>query len=215
MATNLRQRRNNSGKKVGDETMVSDLDASEAHNAHHDDGYVLTPLVERAIFMRLDVLPFLVAYSILIYFDYFDRAATEDERESFGLLLKPITWVFGIVLFTHGLLVLWQQWSVSVRSIVGYRRGSTSLSSPNQEAAEALIASWTHCLVEERKSTSVDKEMDAGSNASAEAGIAPVRTQMVSLQKNKREYMVATVDFHDINFRCPSVPKALDADFLL
>ena len=225
---NLRHRRGKSPKKeeateeletepllVEGENKVNAETADD--DQQHQDGYLLTPLVERSIFTRLDFGPFIVIYSSLIYADY-ERASENENNESSSaaILLHPLTLTFAFALVSHLMIVLLQQWNVQIRSIVGYKRGVQTLvrggdSSSDMEASLATISSWTHCLVQEasaplKESDSSTTKKPAVGN-SVGAGIA-----FVEIRNENNGTHVAIVKFHDITFRCPLVPKAMDHD---
>lgn len=190
----------------------------------HNDGYILTPLVQRSMPTRLDVGPFVLVYGLLIYIDYYNTGnndSTTTAASDVNILLQPFTWLFALVLSSHVLLVLLQQWNVRIRGLVGYQRGKTQVVSTEVAAtkkeAEAIMASWTHCLIVEGSNVSSQNDSadaaTAASSSSAGAGIAPVTIRKTT--SGAAHQRVAIVDFHDISFRCPILAKSLDQDVML
>jgi len=213
---------------------------------HHNDGYFLTPLIQRPMLLRLDVGPFLMAYLLLIFLDNSSNNKNETTTKSssdFGMiLLQPTTIIFALLLLAHMMLVLLQQWNCRIKSLVGFQRARQTLKSSSKsnnsqqlKEAEALIASWTHCLVEvgvvsykRKKSASNDHNersvagkssaaAAAAGSASVDAGIAPVIIRSLPKQNDDdvARGKVAVVSFHDITFRCPTVSTATDQDTAL
>ena len=240
---NLRHRRNKSSSQsdatepplVQEENHDKSKDHDSGEESSNNDGYVLTPLMQRSMLTRLDVGPFAVIYAVLIYVDYYSDLTTRSNNssapetettaslEDVNILLQPLTWLFALVIFSHVMLVLMQQWNVHVRCLVGYQRAPTQVASSTLQPsttgrgsveAEALIASWTHCLVVEGgASAGGNSASQNNGDALAGAGIAPVKVETTT--QNSQQQQVAIVDFHDISFRCPIVPKSLDQDILL
>ena len=162
---------------------TSDVDA---------DGYVLIPLRERIILMRLDFGPFLLGYGLLISLDFMNGQPIfesdggfdgEINMSSFSLVAFPL------LLFLHIWLFLVQQWSVSWRATVGYQRIDTKAT---RSSSSIKLLSWTHCLVE---SPNVDKHQ-----SSHDAGIVPVYHR--SRKTDNDTKVLAVVNFHDLIFRC-------------
>jgi magnesium-transporting ATPase (P-type) len=216
MTTTLRQRRKGESSAVADDETSDSRDGAlgepmmgsqgphaatcnedDDHDHHHNDGYSLTPLVQRSMVARLDVGPFLVAYLVLGLLDNCEDAA-EDQTP---ILLQPLTWAFLFLLLCHLTLVLMQQWSVSVRCLVGYTKANQTVSSLTPEAKEAVISRWTHCLVEEEKGAQ-DRKSSADTS-----GIATVEIKTIPPQQ---QFKVAVVNYHDFSFRCPTAPLDLD-----
>lgn len=93
------------------------------------EGTKVIPLIQRSQLLRLDVSPFVAVYLILIALDQ-----TQDDHRHVQLML----WIaFPLALVSHLVLVLLQQWKVSMACAVGYQR-----------ANENNPSAWTHCLVE-------------------------------------------------------------------
>jgi cation-transporting ATPase 13A1 len=167
------------------------LISKEEQEQDASDGYLLIPLKQRSVFARLDVGPFLVAYSILIGLDY-----SNYYDESIPDLFSQIA--FPAVLLLHISLFLLQEWNVLWRATVGYQKLPTSHShSPQIHTSNNNIHhQWTHCLVE---APHMDKH-----HSKQDADICPVQFQF---QEN-----VAIVNFQDIIFRCSPM---VDADATL
>lgn len=100
-------------------------------------GYKLEPLVERSIWMRLDVAPFLLFYAILIGLDLVER----DKSRYFD----PFNVLFPLILVGQLVLFFLQQWNIQTRAMVGFQPAKS-------------IESMTHCLVE---APHVDKHQSA------------------------------------------------------
>jgi E1-E2 ATPase len=110
-----------------------DGDYEDEEDDHHTDTpFQLTPLAQRAIVMRLDVGPFLLAYAGLITLDTLDPLS---EWALHGVQCTTIA--FAGTLLLHLVIVLWTQWSVLMKSDVGYH----IMSDPD------TMSRWTHCLV--------------------------------------------------------------------
>ncbi|CAB9527936.1 Probable manganese-transporting ATPase catp-8 [Seminavis robusta] len=199
-----------------DDQLDQEGDANEDEDDHND-GYSLTPLIQRSLIGRLDVGPFLVVYAVLIYVDCQQQQQFEQEEEPPNILLQPITWVFLSILLCHLAVVLMQQWSVSARCLVGYTKASQAVSSNKPQDKEAVITKWTHCLVEETTGQSTQssqqqqqQQQSKSGDSSASSGIATVEIKPIPTQQ---QHKVAVVNFHDISFRCPT--SAVDLDALL
>jgi len=93
----------------------------------------IIPLSQRPLLLRLDTLPFLILYSILILIDHgiiVGASGNLNIQKWAHLILFPC------VLLTHVGLFLAAQWRVKVEARVGYRR-----------LAMKDSQQWTHCLV--------------------------------------------------------------------
>ena len=157
------------------------------NNSTNLDGHEVVPLIERSMFGRLDVFPFVLLYVLLIVLDYADleRHLHDDENSTVNddmtndpaLALKIFRLMaFPLAFLAHLTVVLWQQWNVSVRCFVGYRQVSAS-------KAAASFRRWTHCLV-----------MAPVVGGQQDIGIVPV-------QRRDTEPTVVVVNFHDTIFR--------------
>ena len=93
------------------------------------DGFTVTPLVERSLWMRLDVAPFCVLYGLLVALDQ-----TPSTNEIM-IIVKMVA--FPLALLGHLTAVLMQQWRVSFKCAVGYRSSGTK-----------SWKQWTHCLIQ-------------------------------------------------------------------
>jgi len=178
-------------------TSNSDSEATE--------GYVLTPLEQRSILTRLDVGPFVLMYSCLIVLDFLLYSANDSSVEQQQQRQQQnqdysnntsgnsqYEWVssfivFPVVLLSHLSLFLLQQWNVSWRVTVGYRKGS---------------ASWTHCWV-------VAPHVDQHHSAD-DSGIVPVEFRQQQQQQQQQQHqqqsssstdIIAVVNFQDVVFR--------------
>ena len=211
---NLRQRKRSDsslatqkGKGIEEETtpLLKTENVQSSTSTTNADGYVLIPLQERSILTRLDFGPFLLGYGLLVLLDFMDgQSVPESERVFNGETMNSSTFsliAFPLLLLLHIWLFLVQQWSISWRATVGYRRmeTKTTRSSPSTK-----LLSWTHCLVE---APNVDKHQ-----SSHDAGIVPV---LHRTRKSGSEVKVlAVVNFHDIIFRCNIVDES-DTDTYL
>lgn len=119
------------------------------------DAYILVPLRERHIFLRLDVWPFLVCYVILIVLDF----SNDFLDGSITILAVLPELLFPIVLLSHIALFLLCQWDIFWRAAVGYQRLSMV----------SAKSDWTHCLVE---APHIDKH-----HAAHDAGIVQIQRQ--------------------------------------
>ena len=172
-----------------EEIEITPLLSKEEQEEDASDGYLLIPLKQRSMLARLDVGPFLVAYSILIaldYSNYYDELSIPD-------LFPQIA--FPAVLFLHISLFLLQEWNVLWRATVGYQKLPTT-SQQSQNNTSNIHHQWTHCLVE---APHMDKH-----HSKQDADICPVQFQF---QEN-----VAIVNFQDVIFRCS---PTVDADSTL
>jgi cation-transporting ATPase 13A1 len=93
------------------------------------DCHNVTPLVERPLWMRLDVAPFCFLYGILVALD--QTSSSNDIIRALKVVAFPLA------LFSHLFVVLMQQWRVSFQCTVGHQTASTS-----------SFRGWTHCLIE-------------------------------------------------------------------
>lgn len=139
-------------------------------------GYELILLRERSIVTRLDVGPFLIMYGFLVSLDF-----KEEEESTFSHVIFPF------VLLMHLVLFLLQQWSVSWRVKVGYRKILSSSSK--------MLMSSTHCFVE---APHVEKHQ-----SSHDDDIVSVEHRLLNYDTNKESNEVLLiVNFQDIVFRC-------------
>lgn len=92
----------------------------------HVEGYTLTPLQQRSWYMRRDVLPFGILYSVVIWLEQ------QSESES-SLWMQHVLLPLGLL--SQLSLVIVQQWRVSVKARVGY-------------TVEPSPKKWTHVLVQ-------------------------------------------------------------------
>lgn len=145
--------------------------------------YSLTPLIQRSAWMRLDVCPFLLAYAGLVTIESLDSVVS---AEWTVLGLAWTTLAFAATLLLQLAIVLWTQWSVTMKADVGYSSCAT------RDATQRDAREWTHCLVQ-----SAHKEVDG----STVAGIVPVVHESQS---------VAVVSFQDSVFRCCFTASDLD-----
>ena len=88
----------------------------------------IKPLKERLVFFRLDIFPYLVIYTSLIWLDMTENTFNQ------GMILSC---AFPLALLSHVFLFFLQYWSISVERIVGYKIARKN-SNPNN---------WTHALV--------------------------------------------------------------------
>lgn len=164
-------------------------DKEEVSDDDDDDQFYLTPMDQRPLLLRLDVGPFLLAYSGLIAWD---NAACSEEEAFLLLGISVVSFAFVVVLVLHLALVLWTQWSVPIKADVGFRCCKSTASDQQQLLPMTL---WTHCLVQ-GKHTETD--------GSTLTGIVPI------IQESS-EVVVAT--FQDRIFRCSN--RIPDADVSL
>jgi len=177
-------------------------------NTSDTDGYVLIPLRERTILTRLDIGPFLLSYGLAISLDFMHEQpmATNEGGSDGEMTMSSFSLVaFPLILLLHFWLFLVQQWSVSWRATVGYKRIDT-LATSSSSSSKSLL-SWTHCLVE---APNVDKHQ-----SSHDAGIVPVKHRIRKTSgKGSDTQVIAVINFHDIIFRCNIVDNS-DADSFL
>ena len=164
-------------------------------------GYALIPLRQRSTMTRLDVGPFLLSYGLLVASDFLHEPSIPKNTaiSLFSLIAFPL------ILSLHFSLFLVQQWSVSWRATVGYKKIHTSgMRSP---LSSKILLSWTHCLVEARN---VNRHQ-----SSHDIGLVPVRHSLRQTVGNGSDTeVVAIVNFHDIIFRC-NINDGIDADTFL
>ena len=104
----------------------------------------IIPLSQQPLLLRLDTLPFLLLYFILIIIDHGVVFSLSSSGDSSGIVssnaLQIQKWchliIFPLVLFAHVGLFLACQWNVKTEATVGYRR--LKMKDCHQ---------WTHCLV--------------------------------------------------------------------
>lgn len=185
----------------------------------------IIPLKARHPLLRLDAMPFIIIYTILIIIDNVNlnvsiNANVNDYNENTTIMMMTMMnlqkWntvlLFPLVLVTHLSLFLWTRWSVNVETSVGYY-SSSSLQND--------FHSWTHCLVIPPSPVSLDsktkmkrkKNNNSTSSATATASVSvgrreivPVSLQIKSLQKKKtdkdNDFWIATISYEEIIFRC-------------
>lgn len=105
---------------------------------HH---FQLQPLLQRPLYLRLDVYPFASLYLLCIGMDMFVGTSTtttdtDDKDASNYTRSLVITIVFGMTLLGHLILILASLWNIHIQAWVGY---TTSISTPKL---------WTHALVQ-------------------------------------------------------------------
>lgn len=142
--------------------------------------HTIIPLEERGALMRLDTLPFILSYFVLIIID-----ADDLQIFPYDVLKK---WchvvIFPSVLFVHFFLFLAVQWSVSMKACVGYKRGKKEI--------QERHGKWTHCLV-----------IPPITNSMQRTG----RTEIVSISyhefqdRERNTCTVATIQYEEIVFR--------------
>jgi cation-transporting ATPase 13A1 len=193
----LRNRRNSRDAHAAGTSTISEgieitplLSSKEEKEQDASDGYLLIPLKQRSVLARLDVGPFLVAYSIFIGLDY-----SNYYDESIPDLFSQIA--FPACLLLHISLFLLQEWNVLWRVTVGYQKLSTT-SHSQQTQTSNMHHQWTHCLVE---APHMDKH-----HSKQDADICPVQFQFLE------NVNVAIVNFQDVIFRCSPM---VDADTTL
>jgi manganese-transporting P-type ATPase len=188
---NLRNRKQQQVKETSSSPTVTEEHEEVVSPRRHeqeqeDEGddhayFRLTPLIQRSVWMRLDVGPFLLAYAGLITFDSLESIS------DFTLLgFAWTTIAFAATLLLHLTTVLWTQWSIPMRADVGYSFSSSSTTT------DSVAKQWTHCLVQ-----TAHKEMDG----STVAGIVPV------IHESKQG---VTITFQDRVFRCCLNPPDVD-----
>jgi manganese-transporting P-type ATPase len=153
---------------------------TKADHYHSSSVTKVTPLIERHVWMRGDVAPFCVFYLLLIALDHMSLSApspSSDDMVLLHTLLRTIQMLaFPLVLLSHLVVVLLQQWRVSFQCRVGYR---TAGSDPAR-AGLSSFQEWTHCLVE---TPALGNKIDMG--------IVPVQHRPNGV----------TVSFRDVVFR--------------
>mmetsp|Transcript_7115 Transcript_7115/g.13481 ORF Transcript_7115/g.13481 Transcript_7115/m.13481 type:complete len:1425 (+) Transcript_7115:81-4355(+) len=122
--------------------------------------HTIIPLYKRSALLRLDTLPFLILYSILIVLDtgVLGSLITCDNCHCHNVVVHSLQHWTHLVLFplafiTHIALFLASQWSVWIRARVGYSRYYTSrrfmlkCDNNGKNKQSDLVHGWTHCLV--------------------------------------------------------------------
>ena len=138
--------------------------------------YRITPLKQRSVTSRLDILPFTIAYVLLVIADLSsDPPSIEVET---GLAPEACqTWIlisYGLVLLLHFSIFLISQWDVTFRALIGYR------------VIRKKGKRFTHCLVEPSK------------KSGEEGNIVPVSFKVHPRNPNER---IAQIKFQEIVFR--------------
>ena len=147
----------------------------------------IIPLSQRPLLLRLDTLPFLILYSILILVDHgiivgnnATATATGNVTVTRNLNIQTLAHLilFPCVLMTHVGLFLAAQWRVKVEARVGYRR--VTMKDSHQ---------WTHCLVipPGSQSFSAGSTTTATATTNTNANATCGRTEIVPVQMTTRK----------------------------
>lgn len=157
------------------------------------DGHTIVPLIQRTIFWRLDVWPFVVLYVLAVIVDRLSLDNGKPTTTTSAFLFLMLQRLFlPVLLFSHLTLALLQQWRVSVKCFVGYQRVVGVTDSNGKQTTRP--PNWTHCLVTAAR-TGAD-------------GHAPFSTICpVTLQASRRNgRIVSVVSFQDTTFRSVYTP---------
>lgn len=113
----------------------------EENKEYHEEN--VNALIERNALFRLDVLPFLFLYPTYIYLDISEEYSNEYSH----LILSTL---FPITLTLHIILFLIQQWRITIKCIVGYKKSKNDSSWSNN----------CHALVNNEAIVSMHKSAD-------------------------------------------------------
>jgi cation-transporting ATPase 13A1 len=197
---NVKSESNPAGSTKDPKDTLSDAKtaSSTGSSAGEHDPFVLTPLIQRSTFLRLDVAPFLLAYGLLIFSDASPELLQQllqldDNHNHYPQLV--VSFLFGLVLISHVALVVACQWRVSVQAVVGYQLQVQLSKQQHQQQQQQQLSRWTHCLVQNRQSSP---------GTAAVAGIVPVQLVVNGEAKSGAgtSGAVVVVNFRDRIFRC-------------
>ena len=183
-------------ERNGTNRSASKEQQQQEDNNNHE-AYSITPLIQRTVWTRLDVGPFLLLYAILFAVDQQNEREEEQSSSSSSSFNNSNLWTtvaWALTLLLHLSIVLLCQWRTAVKATVAYARCPTTTSAVETPKKAFFPHSWTHCLVESR-------QVITGSGAGeTEAGIVPVRY----------ENGVYIVSFHDRIYRYSTKHPDLD-----
>jgi predicted P-type ATPase len=207
-------------------TFVNNDESDPTSNDHddHSSAYTIIPLMERKVWLRLDVYPFAFMYMLLIWIDqnesYYQTlflsytqsirtttiptatitttTTTTIENHIWSMLLTfptMMTTMFGSILLLHVSIALFAQWNIRFRSKIGYY---------NKEASydRTTFHQWTHCLIQQSSSHT----HQVGTMIMAD--IVPIH--VVNHDRNTK-----IIHFHNHVFRCHFYGSHVDADVTL
>mmetsp|Transcript_30537 Transcript_30537/g.61020 ORF Transcript_30537/g.61020 Transcript_30537/m.61020 type:complete len:1555 (+) Transcript_30537:226-4890(+) len=138
----------------------------------------IIPLIRRPLLQRLDILPFILGYAVLILSDCTllsvtmsksrkDRA-TNDNHHLHNYAVA-IDLIFLFMLAGQLVLFLWSQWNPVVKAKVAFRFYSCNFSDESDfETAERKaedMRTWTHCLIIPPNPYDVNEESPLGSKS--------------------------------------------------
>ncbi len=210
--------------------------ATRTHQKHEHEGREeIIPLTRRPIHQRLDVYPFIICYSILVWMDvHYSHAlgivgGTSLAARHFPFLNDVL---YISILIAQLIVFLKCQWDPLWHAAVAYRRyefKQTSNSLPKSSSMKIMeqkihdMCSWTHCLV------IPPTPNGAGGNHSSlsssvqtmrpeKPGIVPVTIEESSSyradEKSKTTSIVAVIQFRGWSYRCCcNVSNFIDYDY--
>jgi cation-transporting ATPase 13A1 len=165
-------------------------------NHYHD----ITPLRAYHPLLRLDTLPFIIVYTILILVDNLSGPTSTARLQHWNTLL-----LFPLTLFIHITLFVWTRWNIRIEALVGYKTVERN-----------DFHAWTHCLVIPPNPTisKVNKASNSSASVVGRSEIIPVQIKCVpqtsqGLNTSKQidgsaslDRWVATISYEEMVFRC-------------
>ena len=154
----------------------------------------IIPLKQYSPIRRLDTLPFIILYTLLILIDSGILIQNESIQKWTHLI------VFPLALLSHVALFLSSQWNISTEAKVGYKRASMTMTDMKD------MHSWTHCLVIPPGTVSHDpsgsgKKTVRNASTDGRTEIVKVDISIGGPGRNKG-IKVATISYEEIVFRC-------------
>ena len=211
--------------------------ANRTHQKHEHEGREeIIPLTRRPIHHRLDVYPFIIGYSIVIWMDvHYSHASGIVGGTSLAArhfpLLNDVLYIS--LLIAQLIVFLKCQWDPIWHAAVAYRRyeykQTSTTSLPNLSSRKIMeqkiydMRSWTHCLI-----IPPTPNCAGGNNASASSSsiqtMRPERPGIVSvkIEESSSHYAnepnkttsVAVIHFRGWSYRCCcNVSKFIDDDY--
>ena len=168
--------------------------------------HTIIPLKQYPQLLRLDTLPFIILYTLLIFIEQGIITQNEMIQKWTHMLFFPLA------LLSHLALFLASHWKISIEAKVGYMHANAH-NNANHRHNDAItkdicMDSWTHCLVippsvSHGGSGSTNSSKHKKDKKIASASMVG-RTEIVKVQKRLCENgnTVATISYEEIVFRC-------------
>ena len=157
----------------------------------------IIPLIRRPIYSRLDVMPFVFCYALLIALDCSSHSSISNILP--GAVVIDI--LFLILLLLQLVLFLKCQWDPTWHAYAAYYRytNNNNNTSPQKKIVSTSecckihdMTTWTHCLV-----------IPPSSSSGERSGIVPIKYEQLKIMASSTKDEVTTTYYHvsSINFR--------------